>query len=87
MMDVEGMPIPCWPGRHAALQPAAPTRVLWALPPVVPEDAPQHKGLEDRTLPAPAGAAQWTGHWPENQSIAGSVPRQGTDLRCRPGPQ
>ena len=87
MMAMEGMPIPCWPRRDAALRPSAPTCVLWALPPVVPEDAPQHKGLETRALLAPAGVAQWTEHWPENQSVTSSIPSRGTCLRFRPGPQ
>ena len=34
-----------------------------------------------------AGVAQWIEHWPENYSIASSIPSQGTCLGCRPGPQ
>ena len=31
-----------------------------------------------------AGVAQWIGHQPVNQRIAGSIPSQGTCLGCRP---
>ena len=34
-----------------------------------------------------AGAAQWIEHWTVNQSVSGSIPRQGTCLGCGPGPQ
>ena len=34
-----------------------------------------------------AGVAQWTECWPANQSLAGSIPSEGTCLGCRPGPQ
>ena len=34
-----------------------------------------------------AGVAQWTEHWPVNQTPAGSIPSQGTCLGCGPGPQ
>ena len=32
------------------------------------------------------GVAQWIECWPANQRVAGSIPRQGTCLGCRPGP-
>ena len=34
-----------------------------------------------------AGVVQWTECWPMNQRVSGSIPNQGTDLGCRPGPQ
>ena len=34
-----------------------------------------------------AGVAQWIEPWPVNQKVAGLIPRQGTCLGCRPGPQ
>ena len=34
-----------------------------------------------------AGMAQWIECQPVNQSIASSIPSQGTCLGCRPGPQ
>ena len=34
-----------------------------------------------------AGVAQWIEHGTANQSVAGSIPSQGTCLGCRPGPQ
>ena len=34
-----------------------------------------------------AGLAQWIECWPVNQKVAGSIPSQGTNLSCRPGPQ
>ena len=34
-----------------------------------------------------AGVAQWIERWPANQSVAGSIPSQGTCLGCRSGPQ
>ena len=34
-----------------------------------------------------AGLAQWTEHGPVNQTVAGSIPSQGTCLGFRPGPQ
>ena len=46
------------------------------------------KGLNFNSLVlALAGLAQWIEHWPENQKVAGSIPSQGTCLRCEPGPQ
>ena len=36
---------------------------------------------------APAGAAQWTDHQPENQKVTGLIPSRGTGLGCGPGPQ
>ena len=32
------------------------------------------------------GVAQRAGHCPTNQKVAGSIPRLGTSLGCRPGP-
>ena len=40
-----------------------------------------------RNKHALAGVAQWTERWPGNQSVACSIPSQGTCLGCRPGPQ
>ena len=34
-----------------------------------------------------AGEAQWIGHWPVNQRVAGLIPSQGTCLGCRLSPQ
>ena len=34
-----------------------------------------------------ASVAQWIEHRPENQRVAGSIPSEGTNLGCRPGPQ
>ena len=34
-----------------------------------------------------AGVAQWTECGLANQSVAGSIPSQGTCLGCRPGPR
>ena len=34
-----------------------------------------------------AGVAQWTEHGPVNQKVTSYIPRQGTCLGCRPGPQ
>ena len=34
-----------------------------------------------------AGVAQWIECWPVNQSVAGSIPSQGTYVGCRPGPR
>ena len=34
-----------------------------------------------------AGVAQWIGHGPANQGVAGLVPGQSTCLGCGPGPQ
>ena len=39
-----------------------------------------------RSDDALAGVAQWTEHWPVNQEVTGSIPCQGTGLRCRPYP-
>ena len=39
------------------------------------------------TLLALAGVAQWIECWPANQRVAGSMPSQGTCMRCGPGPQ
>ena len=39
-----------------------------------------------RSDDALAGVAQWTEHWPVNQEVTGSIPCQGTGLRCRPDP-
>ena len=36
---------------------------------------------------AMTGMAQWVGRRPTNQSVASSVPDQGTSLGCRPGPR
>ena len=33
------------------------------------------------------GVAQWIEHGPVNQTVAGSIPYQGTCLDCKPGPQ
>ena len=40
-----------------------------------------------RTKATLAGAVQWIDCWPANHRVAGSTPRQGTCLGCRPGPQ
>ena len=37
-------------------------------------------------ISALAGVAQWIEYQPENQSVAGSIPSQGTCLGCGPGP-
>ena len=34
-----------------------------------------------------AGVAQWIEHWLVNQTVAGSIPSQGTCLGWGPGPQ
>ena len=34
-----------------------------------------------------ASVAQWIERKPANQRVAGSIPSQGTFLRCEPGPQ
>ena len=34
-----------------------------------------------------ADVAQWIECWPANQTVAGSIPSQGTFLGWRPGPQ
>ena len=34
-----------------------------------------------------AGVAQWFECWPAKQEVASLIPRQGTCLGCRPGPQ
>ena len=34
-----------------------------------------------------AGVAQWIECWPVNQTVADSIPSQGTCLGCRSGPQ
>ena len=34
-----------------------------------------------------AGVSKWIEHQPANQTVAGSIPSQGTCLGCRPGPQ
>ena len=34
-----------------------------------------------------ADVAQWIGHWPANQRVAGSIPSKGTCLGWEPGPQ
>ena len=34
-----------------------------------------------------SGLAQWIEYWPVNRKVAGLIPRQGTCLGCRPGPQ
>ena len=38
-------------------------------------------------LSALAGVAQWIECWPVNQRVAGSIPRRGTCLSFRSGPQ
>ena len=40
-----------------------------------------------KIYPALAGVAQWIGCRPVNQTVAGSIPSQGTCLGCRPCPQ
>ena len=34
-----------------------------------------------------AGMAQWIEDWPVNQRVTGLIPRQGTCLGCKAGPQ
>ena len=36
---------------------------------------------------SPGGVAQWIECQPVNQTVAGSIPSQGTCLRCKPDPQ
>ena len=46
-----------------------------------------HIYIYTHTHMALAGMAHWIKHQPANQSVAGSIPSQGTPLGCRLGPQ
>ena len=45
-----------------------------------------HKQSPQTYEAALTGVAQWVGHHPTKQEVAGSIPGQGTCLGHRPGP-
>ena len=51
------------------------------------KDILQTAAIQDISILALAGVAQWIEHWPANQGVTGSIPSQGRCLGCGPGPQ